>query len=811
MSARCLPIECLGLIFAILLKDSGTHTLSTLLRVSKDIQAIALPLLYNDPFKFFNPPPRYQPRRQQQQARLSSANAVALIKLLLRCVSSGLSQDIRVGYGTIQPRPQSCDTGDSTEVLQLFPSEADEQCPPSIDYLDLVRRVHIGRRDLGIPSDFEKIRAYYLGLDGEARSKLEKENPSFLFVQVFNHLDAYNSCRRLENLTKEVIWALFCDRLEQFQSITIFIDDIQRYLQVVHSFNSLISVHIEYGGTTRIYLSEKGKEALLEKVVLFVQQHTSLFGALQDVNFPDCPIQFQRPLWSAMPKLVRPKTIDITNWSRFLANSESVDCTHIESICMPLRTHLVLSSSVLTRSSPYLKNCRSLQRYEMPFIGSELDSFQFAVIEKNNAGFSLEHPNNVFVQNRRNNTEPRLMVKHIKIRSIIKTLDSRLDQVSYAFSESLQTLEATVQSPNLTRSIVSPTSPQLPGLIGKHWSLPCLQRLDIQEQSQGLLLDTRLLSNCPLLEELSLIDIAVYPKNFEFHAIPLQEPFYLPKLKKLKLEGLSALGFHPDTLRWLPKLEILSLKTNFTTEPRGFSIIRSPVHTPLWMTNPDDPSTPQFLERLRDTTTWSWDWHLPLLATLELYGEFAMSFPLQALQRMPLVHTLHLHTGTHFNASCSLRRQMNLSEFTVGDPPYHTCKNTEPNLPSQVFSLPRLQNFYVGGSWELDCEALKSVFSLVMPNLRCISEAMVSSITIPEWIQTTFVLEHLLVARSAMMHPTISEVVKEFNFQRDYTARSHFRPFEQPSWPGVEEQREMQRQETVKYNFGNDKFIRTKE
>ncbi|KAF9158054.1 hypothetical protein BGX21_002432 [Mortierella sp. AD011] len=446
----------------------------------------------------------------------------------------------------------------------------------------------------------------------------------------------------------------------------------------------------------------------------------------------------------------------------------------------------------------------------MPYIGNELDSFQFAVIEKNNAGFSLEHPNNVFDQRPRNNTESRLMVKHIKIQSLSKDLDSWLDQVTYAFSESLQTLEATVQSLNLTRSAVGATSPRLPGLFGKHWSLPCLQRLNIQEQSQGLLIDTRLLSNCPLLEELSLIDIAPYPKNFEFHAIPLQEPFHLPKLKKLKLEGLSALGFHPNTLRWLPKLEILSLKTNFSTEPRGFSVIHIRARTPLWMTNPDDPSTPQFLERLRDTTTWSWDWHLPLLATLELYGEFAMSFPLQALQRMPLVHTLHLHTGTHFNVSYSLRRRMNLSVFTVVDPPYHVCKDIESSLSLQIFSLPRLRNFYVGGPWDLNCEALKGVFSQVMPNLRCISEATMSSITIPEWIQATFVLEHLLVAHSAMMHPVIPEVVKEFNFQREYTARSHFRPVVQLNWPGVEEQCKMQRQKTVEYSFGTDKFIRTK-
>ncbi|KAF9351850.1 hypothetical protein BGX26_010216 [Mortierella sp. AD094] len=809
MPAR-LPFECLGLVFAILLEDNDSQTLSTLLRVSKGIQAIALPLLYNDPFKFFKPPSPYQSPQEPQKARLNGANAVVLIKLLLRCVSSELTQNIRIVYGTIQPSPQSCDTDDSTEtMLQLFPSEADEQGPPSIDYLDLVMRVHIGRHDYGIPSVFEKTRAYYLGLDAEAKSKLDKD-PSFLYVRAFKHPDIYYIRRRHDDLAREVIWALCCDRLEQVQSITVYIEDIQCYLQVVHQFKSLNGVCLEFGSGTNIHVSEKDKVALLEKVVLFVQRHTSLFGTLQDIDFPDCPIQFQGALWRAMPMSISPKAMDITNWSRFHATSESIDWSRIKSICLPSHAQLLIGSKAFSLVSPYLKNCRSLQRYEMPFIGSELDSFQFAVIEKNIAGFSLEHPNSIFDQRCRNNTESRLMVKHIKIWSSSKSLDSWLDQVTYAFSESLQTLEVAVQSSNLGRSI-NYASPQLPGLIEKHWSLPCLRRLAIQKQSQGVLLDTSLLSNCPLLEELVLTDFATYPENFEFHAIPLQEPFHLPKLKKLELKGLSALGFHPDTLRRLPKLEILSLRTNFSTEPRHFSICRPPGLKPLWMANSVDSSTPQFLDRLRDTTTWSWDWHLPLLAMLELYGEFAISFPLRALQRMPLVHTLHLHTGTHFGVSCNLQKRMNLSEFTVGDAPYHSCKDTEPSISSQVFSLPMLENFYIGGPWELDCETLKGVFSQVMPNLRCISEAMYSSITITEWIQATFVLEHLLVVRSAMVHPTISKVVEEFKFQKDPTMKVPFTPLELSGWPGIKEQREMQRQKIAKYSFGGYGFVRTKE
>lgn len=52
-SPGSLPPECLEAIFSALLEEHDTRALARLLCVSKDIQSIALPLLYDDPFRFF--------------------------------------------------------------------------------------------------------------------------------------------------------------------------------------------------------------------------------------------------------------------------------------------------------------------------------------------------------------------------------------------------------------------------------------------------------------------------------------------------------------------------------------------------------------------------------------------------------------------------------------------------------------------------------------------------------------------------------------------------------------------------------------
>ncbi|KAF9201169.1 hypothetical protein BGZ49_008617 [Haplosporangium sp. Z 27] len=819
MTSRTLPPECLELIFVILQEDNDSQTLSTLLRVSKSVQTIALPLLYNNPFRYFTSLKLYQ----QHRHKTYEANTLKLVKLLLRCVPNEptITRNIKVGYGSIQPDSQTSNTEDPTEpMLKLFPNGAEEQRPPSIDYLALVSEIHM-KENITPPELYAYIRAYYMGLDPEILPTFA-DDPMFHYVRAFRDADVYVISKIHDDLALDVTWALCCDRLEQIQSVTIHIKDIQRYLQVVNRFKSLVRIGIKTGQTASE--TDKYKLSLLDQLFQFVQQHTAVVGTLQAIDFPSCPTQFHKPLRSALPKLISPVAIDKSNFFRFCAQSEVIDCSRIESIRMPIHySPFDYDFKVFMQSTPYLKNCRSLQKYEMPFFGTELDSFQFVVTEKNNAGFSPEHPNNAVNSRNRNNSEPRLMVKHIKTQSQFKSLESWLDEVTYAFSESLETLEVKTGTSNPRRFGLESSLFRPPVITGKNWVLPCLRRLKIQKLSEGLLLNTNILSNCPFLEVLDLIDLSDYHENFGFNEIAFQEPFHAPKLKELRLRGLLTLGFHPDTLRCLPMLEVLSLVNN--TKPRDNRYRSSiPKSLPSWMTNPGDPTMPRILARLRDTTVWSWDWHLPRLSVLKLYGEFALYFPLQKLQFMPLVHTLHLHTGIRFSIPNSLKKRMNVSEFMVnsvsGSQP--SPSNYAESNQSSIFSLPKLKNLYLGGPWELSCETLRDVFSQVTPNLKCISESMGGSLTILEWIKATSVLEHLLVARSDMVHQNIYDIAKEVGM-RDDSFGTRISPqlhgfddilSQTPTlqWPDMRDLSEIQRQNIVKYSFGhNTQFIRFKQ
>lgn len=901
-----LPTECFQLVFEILATDEDTRTLSTLLRVSKTVQAMALPYLYQEPFWVFRLEHtlehahhdivrrlqdypgqlerQLEHRPPRLQRRFAKWDSFSLIRMLLGCVKdrSVITDFIRVAYklGVDPPDQQGISasgkvpapaTATKTEAVSTTTAEAQARPttttskatarglrtmlsgPPSIDYLTFLKRLRVNYYT-HIENDFRLgLRKFCQSLDAKQRA----ESPH---AALYDHIASREFGRigfvlRIRDiLSMELTWALCNERLEQLQSLSIYLEEIDRYLAVVDRLPLLSRVCFEQGTEANFNAkSEAEKERTWRGTVLFVERHTQLFGTLREIDYPACPQSMRWQLWRALPVVLDPRRIDATNWLQFHAQTDRTRLDHVTSIQIPAACFSFLQGYLKTmeQSEPYLHRCRRLQRYEMPFLGADVDSFEWAVKEKLEAGYIRQDPNTATSTTTLPSISslslsdlqhpihrPRVMVKHVKVQANIGVMDGWLENVAFAFSESLETFSI--------RDDVS--NPHLSGAHVTRWNLPRLRKLEMQSR-RSLHFDTGMLVHSPLLEELVLRDHVTYLNDFEWDAVVLQEPLRLPKLQILRLKGIPAITFHPhsfltgygqsdnddnssndhDDHPGMPNLHTLSLNVNGSMDPLPTTTISQHAYpAPSWMTVGRDMgdanwTIPAVWSQLRNRSFWNWTWNMPQLTVLELRGDFALYFDLEMLKRTPALEVLSLDIWSRLLPPSAQTRTLDLSELVVAGKEQQleseaVTRNGEPQREQQeLLVLSRLTHLHLQGPWIINGPTLKSLLTRVMPNLICISECGCRGFNLREWMEATVQLKHLL---SSNMYTMTSQdvplkVIKQYELKAG-PDRSNMEALEYVFlkihetmemsilanwWPGPRRQRELKESGVVEYVF----------
>ncbi|ORZ07488.1 hypothetical protein BCR41DRAFT_360084 [Lobosporangium transversale] len=816
MSRARLPLECIHLICEMLVADWDSRTLSVLLRVNKDFQAVALPLLYRDPLAFF-----YQSGNQARvnpYRRFGVVDAFALVRLLLLCVKnnkSAITPWIRAVYAfpSITPPTSKASIKAPEDIvmprkrmLSLLTMDDNFPQQPYVDYLSYVHAISLGfyqDQVLGVSCDFAtKLQQFNRFGRHEVKDML-KEDPLYCQLKKGDRPSKRDIRHFKKCLTADVLWALHSDRPEQMRRLTFHIQDIQRYQGIINRFKEL--KYVEFVTDIK-YRSPIPSDETAE----FIKRHTKSSGTLEEVyrSFqlgPPSSIASTHPL----PLLVEPRVIDGRNWMRVCSRLGDIDFRYVKEINEPDKMEPSGLEEAIDQYGPYLHKCRSLESFKRSSFDETVDSFLFAVKEKDAAGFSRERPNTpralcsdasttavVAMKPKAIARTPatfptaaawgvgaiirqghdrdftlnnqRVMLKHVNICGSSRVWPW-LNDVVYAFSETLETIY--VDEDRCSQSYFeencryfNPTPTLL--YLGRQWSPLNLRRLELFSHWKALFIDPRLLSQVTLLEHLVLEDYAVYTADFFLHAVKDLPPrtiwSSLKNLKELRLRGFPVYEFHPDSLEHMLKLEVLCLDTHCpSSTPEGMPSIKQPI--------------PQMAEYLRNREMWNWQWQLPQLSFLELDGEFAWGFQFKMLQHSPKIHVLHLNLNTRYIRTDVSSRDFKSSLFQLDDDPIDLSSlssslllptgagiNSSSNGSSsnsssssssgsntkQLLSLPNLHYLELRGLWVLEQKELDRIFLDVMPNLRGIHvEQRLPKLAPEPWIQSTMKLKHLRVAR----------------------------------------------------------------
>ncbi|KAK3845522.1 MAG: hypothetical protein J3R72DRAFT_435976 [Linnemannia gamsii] len=854
-----LPTECFLLIFEILAKDEDTRTLGTLLRVSKSIQAMALPFLYQEPLWVFSQDRKmelahhdiegrlqqFRGRSERQQRhqqplrkhrRFARADAFSLIRMLLGCVvdkSVVMTDFIKIAYqlddddesqdhlatpvSELPPKAAAAAvalansqtrTRTATKATKgrprLTPPRTMLTGPPSIDYLAFMKHFRVNYYTQGDDNWQLDLRTFCANLEPD---ELANHQHAALFAEIMSlSYHRMSVVRRTHDiLAMDLTWALCSERLEQLQSLTIHLEETDRYLAVVGRLPLLSRVGFEQGNDLHFARkTDAMKQDMWRGAISFVERHTKAFGTLREIDYPSCPPSVRVLLWRALPLVQDPQVIDATNWVRFHAQTDRTRLGRVITIQIPAASYYFLEEHIetLLQSDPYLHRCRALVRYEMPFLGSAVDSFEWAVKEKLDAGYTRQDPNTssplplIMSSSHPESSRlghPRVMIKHISTQVDSGVVDGWLEDVTFAFSQSLETL--TVRDYVLSNS---------PGILGTQWNLPCLRKLELQRQLSDLKFDTGVLAHSPFLEELVLRDHSPMTIDFDWDTVVTQEPLRLPKLRVLRLKGTPAITFHPHSFLTghgvkghqdnisnnndgdngqdndypgMPDLHTLSLDVDECTNSSPAHALSQVATTPslihVWRREDcaadvlEGPTLPRVRAFLRDQSIWTWTWNLPKLTVLELRGRFGLFFDLGQMQRMPMLQILCLDISSRFLPPKVQARTLDLSELAVtrgqkseepGKGHGHGNCNGEGGNDNgdddgdddrqhlQLLTLPRLTHLHLQGPWTIDGQTLKVLFTEVMPNLVCISEHGCQGFDLREWMEATVHLPNLLSA-----------------------------------------------------------------
>ncbi|KAF9304484.1 hypothetical protein BGZ74_001444 [Mortierella antarctica] len=632
-------IPVLGLVITNLAIQRELETLASLLRVNKYVCLATLPILYEDPFIWF----------QDQQFRRSYTSSIPVVRLLLSSVpNDSYSGLVKAMYGIGDEEPALRSTH------QIWP----------IDYLSFVR--HFNPQDQNSKSLLADL-VTYVKMGPQLKSYVEEHKLAEKYAALVLKLDLqwypYDDNEEdpitIDFLTldihREATWALCSPILEQLQSIVIPLSDIGRYLDSIARFSSLSVITFKLDeycdnnepvtGEEEIKklrgLKEKRKQDL-ESAVKFVQLHIGMFRTLKQVLCPttrsswqftpqSCPEEYLDRMLECLPTLIDPAELVNDNWKQFISKAEQTNLEFVKKI-EELKT------------KPFLHRCSSLREYNMISLGP--DSFKWAAQKKIVRDHEQEQ------DGRPTANLPPLEV--VAIRAIGDPFGSELDDIGLSFGTTLKSFTAQRRGPFQEQTQTPQTQRSI---VGRGWKMPLLSKLELDCSTDGLVLDPDFLRHCPSLQKLSLSDSL--PVNY-LNRIKPSRPAQLPELTALVLSGSAALAFHPDTLHSTKELKALILGSMPSCERTVLPSLQdaAPDDHEQDIVAEDSNTTYLSIQRLK----WTWDYHLSSLHTLQLTFEFAHHFRFQMLRGTPCLRELCLSL---YSRDHPVERVLTEADFTV--------------------------------------------------------------------------------------------------------------------------------------------------
>ncbi|KAG0227599.1 hypothetical protein BGW42_002821 [Actinomortierella wolfii] len=427
------------------------------------------------------------------------------------------------------------------------------------------------------------------------------------------------------------------------RQLRIAIWDIDRFVDNIASMVNVRVLNFSAQKLRRIiFMSDvtQSRELIVDQlriVVRFIKAFQAVHGSdrpyssqifnLDAMQGGEEALMLEREFYQLLPPIPPPTKLNKNNWSRMSARYEDVDLSQVDEIAY--------YDTVIgwpDRQNKVLERCKSLE--VLHCLGLERDMFVFSKALP--SGWCCISDLNLHCNG---------FIMRDLIDTAMELLHGSLTKAIFAILDS----SSTQMDPDLS--------------IGKNWSsFPVLRTLHIRSK-ETIYLHPHALHDAPVLESIFLQDAT---NVYNPHTLTLFEPWRLPNLQSLYLDGMAAVCFHPHSFAGIPRLTNATIK-GVKINARRFFMSRRRDNTPRGMPSAE---------------LWTWDWPMPELVSLRMEGEPAYRFDFQWLEFCPKLSDLALLIGGH-------RRPLLLS-------PLITSRDKLVAEHEKMKGRPTLQQFHLG-------------------------------------------------------------------------------------------------------------------
>ncbi|KAK9703119.1 hypothetical protein K7432_010890 [Basidiobolus ranarum] len=490
---------------------------------------------------------------------------------------------------------------------------------------------------------------------------------------------------------------LFCKHNgKNIKSITLPILDMKLYLPIVTSLSSLRRIEFRRERDDETIYTNDQNIVTIQDAIEFVKLHVETFDdTLTEMKIPDFTDLDRNDIGSdihiedIIHILKRPQVIEVDDSYDFCQRLQDSTTDYLRvfrgsSVCHAGEIRDWDSASLLQR-------CPKLERAS--FNLTRPNTFQWAVERRDlliESGSDLSSTSDV-------------KLPPLQEVSMVSTDCSALpvvQDIAYAFRNTIRNIHVRYD----------PLTEVDPDLLSWDWLLPNLVRIELSADLS--LFDFGSLNFCPLLEELCLFDQREGDGNSavtEFGPI-----IRLPKIQIIRLTGEISFKFNFGSLNHSPLLRAAMIRES------GLSFPTRP---------PDSPNS-----------TWTWNWHLQHLSTLDLTEEAAFLFQFRLLDSCPPLTRLSLSIDRH-------HRSLSLNEIigaNISSPTEYTSETGSRKKPRQR------SMFALEGNWELSGETLAAILQRYMSHVTDIRIACKEGLTGMDIIHATQKLAHIYYVRTSL-------------------------------------------------------------
>ncbi|KAF9546242.1 hypothetical protein EC957_009981 [Mortierella hygrophila] len=743
-----LPPEIFRLILNCLEHNQDTASLATLLRVSKSICRVTLPVLYADPYHLKN----FKTSSYSSSADNDTKDLLALTRLLLR----------QSPYGQLTELLKAAFFPASTVEVSLPDPRVDHKVKDQlIDYRFHLRKLNLQPESNPFADIFMKDR-----INGN-KSLME-------FLEQPTYRDKPRDFLK-NQIWKELTWALCVP--DNLQELYLPLTELNRYQGLIDQLSRLSSVvFVNDLQLTRTSKNDAKRSRLFKGMVKFVERHATLFPnklrQARCTHIPydgnDCPRSIHLKLATILPLLSAPTFLDYTNWTQFVMRSKEVNLEYVKDIRgvgYPEYKDVYFSDRLFTNDGSFLQRCRSLETVDLDITDLEAqDMFRWAVKEKQESELDIAN-------GRTPNPLPPLQEVSLRISS--GTQSQILNDIAPVFGGTLSNLY-----------ISGGCSPS--DYLGSHalaidglgWKWERLDYLALESVTGPLLLHPDLLLTCPSVKTLFLDDMGAEECLRGQPTFRYFKPAVLEHVKQIKLGGTPAAAFHPDTLHTTKNLEQLQLlpwdtgtvglRGNFESDDDEEEEEIDNEQLEWVRHQAEDENRMALWPRIAEPV-WTWDWDLPKLTRLSLSYQYAHMFQFKMFQGTPNLTHLRL-TGASSLLGPLMQRQDYMSpsnfafgptrmiydQFTFAKDDYNNneheddhendhkkddegggLENAPATFPTQHIHLPKLVDLSISGNWEINTAMLHFMCSQLALNLESLALHGTRGLSAKELIEIT--------------------------------------------------------------------------